>query len=75
MPNDKLDRLHDLDHVLRTPLITDASGDPFGLNRPGYRFLVNAPTTDASDEAYRDYLDYLTSAWKGDPPKGSRRGR
>jgi hypothetical protein len=41
MPKDKANRLQDLDHFLRTPLVTDASGDPFGLHRPGYRYLVD----------------------------------
>ena len=75
MPNDKTNRLHDLDHFLRTPLVTDARGDPFGLNRPGYRFLVDAPVTGVKEEAYRDYLDYVTNAWKGNPPQDGRRGR
>jgi hypothetical protein len=54
-------------------LVTDASGDAYGFHRPGYRFLVDAPTTDAIDEAYRNYLDDLSSAWKGKRSTDDRR--
>jgi hypothetical protein len=36
------------------------------------RRAVDAPMTDARDEAYREYLDYMSNAWKGNPP--GRRG-
>ena len=39
----------------KKPLVTDVGGDEFGLHRPGYRFLVGAPMTDAREQAYRDY--------------------
>jgi hypothetical protein len=54
----------------KRPLVTDGSGDALNLHRPGYRYLVDAPATDARDEAHRDYLDYITNAWKGYPPTG-----
>jgi hypothetical protein len=46
-------------------LVTDGTSDPFGLHRPGYRFPVHPPANDAREEAYRDYQDDLTNAWKG----------
>jgi hypothetical protein len=60
------------EHSSKRPLVTDGSGDALGLHRPGYRYLVDAPTTDARDAAYQDYIDYLSDAWKGNPATDGR---
>jgi len=36
--------------------------------------LFDALAPDAKDEAYGDYLDYVTNAWKGNSPPDGRRG-
>jgi hypothetical protein len=60
------------EHSGKRPLVTDGSGHVLGLHRPGYRYLVETPTTDARDEAHRDYLDDITNAWKARAPFLSR---
>ena len=55
------------------PLITDGTGDPFGLHRPGWRIATGGGERDARlrdsqrkliEEARAEYLDCVTNAWK-----------
>ena len=58
----------------RAPLITDGTGDPLGLHRPGWRIATGGAEGDtrlrdsqrqAIEDAHAEYLDRLTNAWKG----------
>ena len=58
----------------RAPMITDGTGDPFGLHRPGWRIPSGGSESDVAlrdsqrklaEEAHAEYLDRLTNAWKG----------
>jgi hypothetical protein len=66
----------------QAPLITDGTGDPFGLHRPGWRIATGGGERDTRlrdsqrkliEEAHAEYLDRLTNAWKGGAPKDSGR--
>ena len=66
----------------QAPLITDGTGDPFGLHRPGWRIATGGGERDTLlrdsqrkliEEAHAEYLDRLTNAWKGGAPKDSGR--
>ena len=66
----------------QAPLITDGTGDPFGLHRPGWRIATGGSERDLLirdgqrkliEEAHAEYLDRLTNAWKGGAPKDSGR--
>ena len=59
----------------RTPLmlrdaashrVTDAKGDTDTTagNRPGWRITVDAAARDAREAAHREYVDYITNAYK-----------
>jgi hypothetical protein len=63
-----------LDGFVLTVLIAVAIGSiHYGIRVVrDLRRAVDAPMTDARDEAYREYLDYMSNAWKGNPP--GRRG-
>ena len=57
--------------------IGDGTGDPFALNRPGFRTYNDARMrVDCADDRYLDRDDYLTDAdntspsWSGSPPTG-----
>ena len=63
----------DTEYARKKLLVTDGTADPFGLHRPGYRFPVDPLVNDAREEAYRDYQDELTNAWKGDRSKDDGR--
>jgi hypothetical protein len=58
----------------KSPMITDGTGDAFGLQRPGWRIPTGGDLRDlllrdnqrqAIEEAHAQYLDWLTNAWKG----------
>ena len=58
----------------QSPMITDGTDDPFGLHRPGWRIATGGSERDVRlrdsqrkliEEAYAEYLDDLTNAWKG----------
>jgi hypothetical protein len=58
----------------RGPMITDGTGDPFGLHRPGWRIPSGGSESDVLlrdsqrkliEEAHAEYLDRLINAWKG----------
>ena len=64
------------------PMITDGTGAPLGLHRPGWRIASGGSEHDVLlrdsqrklvEEAHAEYLDHLTNAWKGNPPTDSRR--
>ena len=46
--------------------ITDGNGNcgEFAFSRPGYRILVDAAVRDAREAAHREYVDYITNAYK-----------
>ncbi len=55
------------------PLITDGTGDPLALHRPGWRIASGGGERDARlreserraiEEAQAEYHDRLTNAWK-----------
>jgi hypothetical protein len=55
-------------------MITDGTGDPLCLHRPGWRIASGGGERDAQlrdsqrkliEEAHAEYLDRLTNAWKG----------
>jgi hypothetical protein len=50
--------------------ITDGNGDSgeFAFSRPGYRIMNDAAARDAREAAHREYLDYITSAYKQPQP-------
>ena len=59
----------------QAPLITDGTGDPLGLHRPGWRIASGGSESNVAlrdsqrkliEEAHAEYLDRLTNAWKGD---------
>jgi hypothetical protein len=63
-------------------MITDGTGDPLGLHRPGWRIATGGGERDTRlrdsqrkliEEAHAEYLDRLTNAWKGGAPKDSGR--
>ena len=58
----------------QSPMITDGTGDPLGLHRPGWRIASGGSERDVRlrdsqrkliEEAYAEYSDRLTNAWKG----------
>ena len=58
----------------QSPMITDGTGDPLGLHRPGWRIPTGGSERDVRlrdsqrkliEEAYAEYSDRLTNAWKG----------
>jgi hypothetical protein len=56
--------------------IVDASGDPLGLHRPGFRVPArnDAMLQDALDDAAKaraDWLDALCNAWRGPSKEAS----
>jgi hypothetical protein len=66
----------------QSPMITDGTGDPFGLHRPGWRIATGGGERDTRlrdsqrkliEEAHAEYLDRLTNAWKGAPKDSGRR--
>jgi hypothetical protein len=66
------------------PIITDGTGDPLGLHRPGWRIATGGGERDTRlrdsqrkliEEAHVEYLDRLTNAWKGNPPTEGRQRR
>ena len=68
----------------QAPLITDGTGDPLGLHRPGWRIASGGDERDVllrdsqrklAEEAHAEYLDRLTNAWKGNPPTEGRQRR
>jgi hypothetical protein len=65
----------------QAPMITDGTGDPFGLHRPGWRIAAGGGERDARlsdserkaiDDGHNEYLDQLTNAWKGQPKDSGR---
>jgi hypothetical protein len=68
---------HDEPTHFSRPRITDGAVncDEFAFSRPGYRMLADASVNDARETAYAEYLDYVTNAWKSNPPKDGRHGR
>ena len=65
-------------------MISDGTGDPLGLHRPGWRIATGGDDRDARlrdsqrkliEEAHAEYLDRLTNAWKGTPPTEGRQRR
>ena len=62
------------------PLITDGTDNPLGLNRPGWRIMTGdagQKVADAyrdRDEAYRDYENQLTAAYRARTDAKKRRG-
>jgi len=55
------------------PMITNGTGDPFGLHRPGWRIPSGGSERDVHlrdsarkqiEEAHAEYVDYLNNAWK-----------
>ena len=65
----------------KSPMITDGTGDPLGLHRPGWRIATGGSERDARlrdsqrkliEEAYAEYLDHLTNAWKGNQSTDAR---
>ncbi len=51
--------------------LTDGNGNSsvFALSRPGFRLLADAAINDAREAARREYLDYITNAWRTKPPR------
>jgi hypothetical protein len=59
----------------RAPMITDGTGNPLGLHRPGWRVAalggnehdvrLRDSQRKAIEDAHNEYLDQLTNAWKG----------
>ncbi len=51
--------------------LTDGNGnsDVCALSRPGFRLLADASVNDAREAARREYLDYITNAWRTKPPR------
>ena len=58
----------------QAPMITDGTGDPLGLHRPGWRIPTGGSERDVAlrdsqrrliEEAHAEYLDRLTNMWKG----------
>jgi hypothetical protein len=58
----------------RAPMITDGTGDPLALHRPGWRIASGGDDRDVRlrdsqrksiEDAHYEYLDRLTNAWKG----------
>jgi hypothetical protein len=58
----------------KSPMITDGTDDPFCLHRPGWRIASGGSERDLQlrdsqrkliEDAYAEYLDHLTNAWKG----------
>ncbi len=58
----------------QAPMITDGTGNPFGLHRPGWRIPSGGSEGDTRlrdsqrkliEEAQSEYLVCLTNAWKG----------
>ena len=58
----------------QSPMITDGTGDPLGLHRPGWRdchgrrrtrYTTSRQSRKLIEEAHAEYLDRLTNAWKG----------
>jgi hypothetical protein len=74
-----MDSGHRVSHRPVFARVTDATGDPLGLHKPGWRVpaqdardpLARHVVTDAARQAVLDarqhYLDELTSAWKHPP--------
>ncbi len=50
--------------------LTDGTGNSgvFAFSRPGFRLLTDASVNDAREAARREYLDYMTNAWRSKPP-------
>jgi hypothetical protein len=46
--------------------VTDGSGDPSGLHRPGPRVIADAAMRDAKQAAYDEYRRDIENAWRGD---------
>jgi hypothetical protein len=46
--------------------ITDGNGDSgeFAFSRPGFRIMNDAAARDVREAAHREYLDYITNAYK-----------
>ena len=68
----------------QAPMITDGTGDPLCLHRPGWRIasgggerdlLIRDSQRKLIEEAHAEYLDRLTNAWKGNPPTEGRQRR
>ena len=62
-------------------MITDGAGDTFGLQRPGWRIMTGGSERDVLlrdsqrkliEEAHAEYLDDLTTAWKGNRSTDAR---
>jgi hypothetical protein len=56
------------------PMITDGTGDPLGLHRPGLRIPSGGSERDVRirdnqrkliEEVYDEYIDSVSNAWKG----------
>lgn len=45
--------------------VTDGSGDPSGMHRPGPRYVADAAMRNAKEAAYAEYLHDATNAWRG----------
>lgn len=57
----------------RLPMVTDGTGDAFGLQRPGWRIITGGGERQTLqrdsqrkliEEAHTQYVDDLTNAWK-----------
>jgi hypothetical protein len=50
----------------RRARVTDGNGDSgeFAFSRPGYRIMNDAAVRDAREAAHREYVDYITNAYK-----------
>jgi hypothetical protein len=68
----------------QAPMITDGTGDPLGLHRPGWRIATGGSERDARlrdsqckaiEEAHAEYLDRLTNARQSNPPTEGRQRR
>jgi hypothetical protein len=68
-------------HDSLAPMITDGTGDPLGLHRPGWRIPSGGSESDVAlrdsqrkliEEARAEYLDRLTNAWKGNRSTNTR---
>jgi len=68
----------------QSPMITDGTGDPLCLHRPGWRIasgggerdlLIRDSQRNAIEEAHAEYLDRLTNASKSNAPTEGRQRR
>lgn len=51
-------------HFMRSAVVTDGSGSPLGLHRPGPRHFADGATRDAARQAYDGMIADVSDAWK-----------